>query len=241
MNLQQIKIYTRYLVNRYSKYLVIVAAILLYFLWQQRKEYKIMAASWQEMAAFRDQEITKLKNTSDQVISQQRTIITENALQIKNLSAEMFNLGKKLEGKIKEVQALVSVQQEIRLPDTVHIPFTDTRHIRPDSMVMAREVVIPPKPFYIHNLYYTIAGKVLLKEVQVDSMYFPNKITFRIAEEKKNWWSSRRQVLHIVNSNIYMQTLGSQSMTLKPKVSAWHKWIKPALAAAVAGYISYKL
>lgn len=241
MKLHIIKHYLVYLANRYSKYILLAALIVLYFFWQRGQDYRLMAASWKEAAEFKDQQMTTLKNTHDQVIAQQTTIVTENAKQIKAMSAEIFSLTGRLEKRIKEVQALVLVKQEIRLRDTIKVPYIDTRKISPDSLVMAKDVVIPPKPFKVVEPFYSIAGKVLLENLQIDSIVFPNQVSLRIATQKKNFLSRSHQIVQVVNSNPYMQTLTLQSMTLKTKVSSWNKWIKPVVAAALTGFVMYKL
>jgi hypothetical protein len=240
MKIQIIKHYFVYLANRYSKYLLLAVLVILYFLWQQRQDYRLMAASWKDAAEFKDQQMTTLKNIHGQVIAEQKTIVTENAKQIKALSAEIFSLSGRLEKRIKEVQALVLVKQEVRLPDTIKVPYIDTRKISPDSMVMAKNVIIPPKPFKVVQPFYTIAGKVLLENLLIDSIVFPNQVSFRIATQKKNFFSRSHQIVQVVNSNPYMQTLSTKSITLKPKVTAWNKWIKPVAAATVIGFLMYK-
>lgn len=226
--------------DKYSKWLLLAALAIIFFLWQRGEQLKASRDRWKADADIKSQQIDVLHNQYGQQIAQQKTAITSSSAQIKELSAQVFGLSRRMEKKIKEVQAFVQVQQRFILRDTIYANYTDSSRVPGDSLVMAKDVIIPPRSFFVEDSLYSISGQVLLKTVQFDSISIPNKMALRIAEQKQGWFKPREQVVQVINSNKYIQVEGMQSITLKPAVSAWNKWIKPVIVAAIMFFITTK-
>lgn len=228
-------------IDRYSKWVLLAALVIIFLLWQRGEHFKNSRDTWKATAVFNNQQVEKIRNENGQEIAQQKTAITASAAQIKQLSAQVFGLGDRMEKKIKEVKALVTINQRLIIRDTIHAAYTDTTKAPPDSLVKVKDVIIPPRSFAVRDSLYSISGRVLLKDVQFDSISIPNKMALRIADQKKGWFKPREQIVQVVNSNKYIQVEGMQSMTLKSSVSMWQAWIKPLLVALATYFITTKI
>lgn len=227
-------------IDKYSKVLLLAALAIILFLSQRVLNFKADRDRWKAEVDFKSQQVDLVRNQFGQQIAEQQLVITSSSKQIKDLSAQVFGLNDRMEKQIKEVKALVKIDQRIIIRDTVHAPYIDTVKISPDSLVKAKDVIIPPRPFSIKDSLYSISGKVLLKDVQFDSISIRNKMALRIAEQKKGWFKPRQQIVQVINSNKYIETEGMQSMVLQPGVTIWHRWIKPLLFAAITFFITTK-
>ncbi len=229
------------IIDKYSKWALLAALVIIFFLWQRGENFRSARDIWKADAEFKNQQVEKIHNQYGQEIAQQKTAITSSSAQMKELSAQVFGLSDRMERKIKEVQALVKIQQRFIIRDTVYAQYTDTTNVPGDSLVKAKDVIIPPRSFSVRDSAYSISGKVLLKSVQFDSISIPNNMALRIAEQKNGWFKARRQIVQVINSNRYIQIEGMQSITLQPTVSAWNKWIKPLISAIATFFITTKI
>lgn len=228
-------------IDRYNGPLLLTALAIILFLLQRGEKFKALRDVWKARADFADTQFKQVTNLYGQQIAQQETAITGSSQQIKELSAQIFGLNDRLEKRIKEVQALVKIQQRFIIRDSAHAEYSDSTMAPGDSLVKVKDVIIPPRKFSVTTDSYTIAGTVNLKRVDFDSISIPNKIAIRIAEEKTGWFKPRKQIVQVINTNPYIETEGLQSMTLKPAISAWNRWIKPIIAAAITFFITTKL
>lgn len=185
--------------------------------------------------------VTKLLNKKGVEVSETKAAETYSKDDIKKLSAEVFDLKNSLERKIKQVDALVRVNQSVKIIGKDTIKYYPVVMDDVDSMVPLNTVVLPPRKFSTENKNYSIAGTVLLSGVKIDSIELNNTVSFRIAEKKNGLFSARETVVQAVNSNPYFTNNGMQSIVLKPKQNAWNKWIKPTLIAGTALIIKNQL
>lgn len=128
-----------------------------------------------------------------------------------------------MEKKIKEMQTLIKIQHQFIVHNTIYADYTDNTTTLGDSLVKIKDVIIPPRKFFVTTDNYTIANTVQLKNVEFDSINIPNRITIHIAEKKDDWFKRRQQIVQIMNSNPYIETESIQSITLKPTISAWNR------------------
>jgi hypothetical protein len=183
--------------------------------------------------------VDTLLNKQGLKVTETKTAETYSAEDIKNLSAEVFNLKKSNERQIKEVAALVRVNQSVKITDSI-IKYYPVEHDPIDTMISINQCVLTPKKFSTENKNYSIAGTVLLDGVKIDSIELNNTVSFRIAEKKKGWFG-RETVVQSINSNPLFNNTGMQSIVLKQKPTAWNSWLKPALGIAAALIIKNSL
>lgn len=193
----------------------------------------------------KDFSFDSLRNKHNQLVVEKGVLELNSKQEIKNLSAEVFDLKRKDEKRIKQVQALVRAGQKFRI-DTVEIAYIDTIEVVPGLMVSADSVVLPPKHFKDSTKNYVIDGTVLLKSVRINKLDIKDTISLRIAEQKPKGIVRRitqpnNIVVQVVHSNDAIKTTGLQTVVLKERPNAWNRFIKPVFVAVVTGFISYKV
>lgn len=218
---------------------LIVSLILLVFAIAECNSHKIDAENWRAKHQYEQQLVDSFHNRSGLQVVEQPVAETNDKEEIKKLSAQVFDLEKSLERKIREVSALVKAVQRFELRDTT-IAYSGPPSGPPDSLVKAKHVIIPPRKFDVSTKWYSIHGKVLLEGLQLDSLAVENEISFRVAQKKKGIFG-RETIVQAINTNPHMSTTSMQSIIVKNKTSSWNKWIKPALTAAAAIIIKNQL
>lgn len=226
--------------------IIVALLVILAFAIRTCSKNKDTAINWKGMYDYQTQVTDSFKNAKGlQVVEQKPAIFTDDAA-LKAASKDLFDLKKKDEKHVKEISALVSANQKLSIKNKV-IPF-DTNSVTTkaedyfpkDTPLNKDSVIIPPKPFHESDSNFSIAGKVLLKGVQIDSLIVFNKLSFRIIESKKGLFKSRETLVQAINSNPFITNSSLQSMVVKNKVTSWNKWIKPVVVALAAGFATYK-
>lgn len=200
-----------------------------------------LAVSNQARYDYEHSRVDNLLNKQGLKVTETKPAETYSADDIKKLSAQVFDLKNSLERKIKQVDAFVRVNQGVKIKGDSVIKYYPVVMDDVDSMVPLNTVVLPPRKFSTENKNYSIAGTVLLDGVKIDSIELNNTVSFRIAEKKNGLFSPRETVVQAINSNPYFTNTGMQSIVLKPKPSAWNKWIKPIVIGAASLIIKNQL
>jgi LPS sulfotransferase NodH len=187
-----------------------------------------------------DFEHNKTTKISDKVV-EVKAAETFNKADIKQISSDIFELKNSLEQKIKQVDALVRVAQNVIVKDSTILKYYPV-HLDPiDSMVSIHDCVLPPRKFSNESKNYAITGTILLDGVKIDSIELNNTVSFRIAEKKNGWFSKKETVVQAINSNPYFNNSNLQSLTLKHKTNAWNSWIKPIAFAVGSAILTSKI
>lgn len=213
--------------------------------------YSNLADQYQTILETKDFKFDSLLNVNNQIVAEKQVLETTNKEDIKKLSEEVFSLTKREEKRIKEVHALVRAIQNIRVTNT-YIPYIDSTVDKSDSfytndsLVHKDSVVIPPRTFKNSTKNYVIDGTVLLKGVNINSIYLPDTLSFRIAEQRPKGIVNRilkpnETVVQAIHTNKLFETNGLQAITLKQKTNAWNRFIKPGLFMLGGGFITYKV
>lgn len=229
------------LISKYWKYaagLLLLIVVLIGV--NSCNRYKRLTEDLQAQNDYKAQTIASLQNQNGLLVAQQKVVQTNNTADIKRLSAQLFDLKKKDEKKITGLQALITAQQVLTIHDTV-IHYTDSGAANKDSLVHAGDVILPGRPFEVSNSYYRVHGKVLLSGVRIDSANFYNQVSFRVGYLSKGIFSAKQLTVQAINSNPLIKFTGMNSIVLKPKTSAWNRWIKPVLFSAAASLVTYKI
>ena len=226
--------------------IIVVLSIVLLLSFRKCSSYKDESVNWKGKYDFATQSFDSLKNKQGlQVVEQKPAVFTDDR-EVKKLSAEVFNLKRKNEKLIKEVNAFVSTKQEVKVEDKV-IPYDSTDNYTkandylPIDNLNKDSVIIPPKKFISSDSNFYVKGTVLLQGVKIDSLSLTNHVSWRIAEKKKGLFSKRETVVQAINSNPYFTNTGINSAIVKHKPNAWNRWIKPTLVGVAASYLTYKI
>lgn len=218
---------------------ILLVALLLSLHTCNQKEKE--AENWKAKSVYQAAQIDSFKNSKGIQVVEQKVAETNDAKEIKKISADIFDLKKSLERQIKLVTALVRVTQEAKIADSF-IEFEPAPpHPKDSALINPDSVIIPPMKFSHFTDNYSIDGVVELKGVRINSLIIPNTISFRIAEKKEGFFKPRQTVVQAINSNPLYVNKGAQSIVLKQKTSAWNKVIKPALFFAAGSFITSKL
>lgn len=192
------------------------------------------------------QEVKVVKNSKNKEVSRQNVIISESRQQVKDVSEVYFESTKKEEKKIKEVAAVVKVDQKVEILDKV-IPYTDTSSFEftlaaYDSLkALGARYIIPPKFFTYKDSVLTLDGVVQLHGVTIDSLSIVNELALRIYDRKRGWLKSPVKTVEVINKNPVIKITGMNSLVLKEKISFWNKWLKPLVFAAAGFYLGKKI
>lgn len=219
---------------------ILLLGVLLFISVRQCNSNDARAENWQAVAEYKSQKIDSLRNAFNLWVTEQRVAQTNDAAEIKRLSAQLFELDARQERRIKKVEALVSVRQIARITDTLIQFDRDTVYRAAGGMIPADSVVIPPRDFKAANAFYSISGTVQLQGVRINDLTLPNTVSFRIADKKVGLFKTDK-VVQVINSNPYFSNTGASSITLKHRVNAWNKWIKPVGAAVLTALLTSQL
>jgi hypothetical protein len=222
-----------------TKWLLIIVAALIVFLLvtiQTCNSYKNKAGNAEAQYEYLFQKIDSLKNEQGKTIAEQKVAITTSEKVIKDLSAQVFDLRASDAKRVKEVESLVRVIQNFH-PDTIFVPYNQTDTV----LVKDSGSLHVPTAFHSHEKDYQIDGTVYLNGVQIDNILVHDTVSTRIIVQKQGLFKRPKEVLQIIHSNPVVSTYGAQAMILQHPTSKWNKWIKPVLAAALTGFLEYKL
>lgn len=232
---------------KYIPYIIIaglVVALLLSIKSCEGNKNKV--ADYQALDKYNKAEISQFKNKLNEVVTQDSVSFVSSDAIIKSLSAEVFDLKKRDEKRIIQVNALIRLAQKAGLKDTLYIPYTDTVTIHDSALVRTDSVIIPPKDFRDSTKNYVVDGTVLLKGVRVNKIAFPDTASFRIADQRPKGLFNRLTkpavtVVQSIHTNPLFETTGQQSIVVKHKQTFWQKIGKPVIVAVLAVIISDRL
>lgn len=184
------------------------------------------------------QSIDSFKNERDQTVTEQQTAVFTNDNVLKEQSKEIFNLSRKNERLIKQVNALVQLKQQVRI-DTAFIPYVDTvtKYItkNTDSLIQV------PKLFSLNDTFFDIDGVVLKNGILIHNLYLDDSLSLRIADKSQGWFKPNISVVQVVNTNPHVNITGMTSAVVKTPQSEWQKWGKPLVAAIISSFITYQV
>lgn len=232
--------------NVKSILLLIAVAILLLSIRQCRVN-KSTAEDWESKYNYQTQVVDSFKNRNGIVVTEQKVADVNNDAILKKLSTEIFDLKRKNEKLMKQVNVLVSTKQEVSIKDEV-IPY-DSIEYEPtikaedyfeDGLISKDSVIIPPLKFSNKTADYSIAGAVLKQGVKIDSLNLKNTISWRIGEKRVGLFK-KETTIQAINSNKYFTNAGMNSIVVKQKTTAWNKWIKPVLFLGAGVFITQKI
>lgn len=182
-------------------------------------------------------QIDTFRNKTGLLIAEQQVAEYENKQRLKELSNTIFDLEKKNQRLVKQVNYYGQVGQITKI-DSVFIPYVDTVLI---DTGIATNMISVPKKFSTKDKYYTIEGIVKKEGVSVDNIEIINTVSFREIEKKQGLFKAPITTLQVINSNEFVTTTGITSVNVKHKPSAWNRWIKPTLVGLGVGFVTYKI
>jgi len=178
------------------------------------------------------------ENNSGQVVAE-NTQLKASAGDLKVLTDSIFNLKKENSKSIKTVQQYARIIQQGNFNNKKANWVHDTLEV---SGGVAREpedtnLIRVPKPFTFEDSTIKFSGYVSKTGVIMDSIHIENTVHLRTIVNKVGFLRlGRETTVQVLNSNKGITTKGVTSLVVPVKTSAWNKYIKPILSAALAAY-----
>lgn len=182
------------------------------------------------------QTIDTFRNKNNELIYQQEVAVYENDKKLKELSNEIFDLKRKNSKLIKQINSFVKIDQSL-VVDSIFISYTDTVYVNIDG----EDYIRVPKSYSLLTDHYSMKGSVDKLGLSIDSLGINNTISYREVEIKRGLFKNPETHIQVINSNPYVQVNNLQSLTVKHRVSAWNRWIKPTLVGIAAGVVTYQI
>jgi len=217
---------------------VILLLIILFITAKQCLHYRQVSIGKQLTKDSSRHSFTVFQSRDGQTVAEQKTTITGGS--VKSATDPVFKLTKKEEKKVKRVHQYAAVEQQTRL--RAFIPY-DTIY-RHDTIYLYQGPpgsVDEPRRFTGMSKYYSISGTVGTKGVLIDSLMMNNRLDLRFVEKRQGLLKPPLLTVQAINTNPYIHIEGMQTISRKLKPNAWNRWIKPAIAAGAAAYITYKI
>jgi hypothetical protein len=164
---------------------------------------------------------TIVRKDSSTIAIQQQNILSQK---------EAIRLGKLvLEENMKKVQSQVTTKTQTKVEQVFigyagQLDSNGNEIIERDTLYMQDTTMLKvPKAFSMSNRFYAISGKVEKKGVMIDSISFPNETKVTIGYTRKNIFSKKESVVHIKNTNPYVQMQGMDNIIIKEKKPFYEK------------------
>jgi hypothetical protein len=202
-----------------------------------------------------NQKLIQDTNKLGQIVSKQTTIITQDQEALKALTANLFNLMKIDEKRIKQIDALIQIKSRIRV-DSVHVPFKDeiAQKQFSDSVNKAcREVIdyysslsiMVPQNVQIteeQNKDFQFDGTITKQGLMINSLNLPDSQRIAIIEtkggffkrdinRKVKFYTPKKLEIQVLHTNKYIKIEGMSSVIYQPKKGG--RWLERALIFGV--------
>jgi hypothetical protein len=193
------------------------------------------------------QRTEQLENRNGDLVAQNTVLFTRSQNDFKALTDTVFNLKDKAAKLTKAVLSYSQIVQEANFKGkTATFDDKPTVNEKGDTVYITQpadpDLVRVPRPFSYSDSTIAFAGKVRKSDVLIDSVKIPNVLSLRVITQKTGFLNmGRRTVVQAINSNPAFKNTGIVTMEVKPKASAWSRWIKPALFAGAGIYVGTKL
>jgi len=164
---------------------------------------------------------TIVRKDSSTIAIQQQNILSQK---------EAIRLGKLvLEENMKKVQSQVTTKTQTKVEEVFigyagQLDSNGNEIIERDTLYMQDTTMLKvPQSFSMSNRFYAISGKVEKKGVLIDSVSFPNETKVTIGNTRKNIFAKKESVVHIKNTNPFVQMQGMENIIIKEKKPFYEK------------------
>ena len=201
-------------------------------------------------------------NKQNEVITQQKVLITESQSSIKKYTDSIFNLKKSEQRKVKEVIAFYSEKLKAALADTVDIPYIDDGITlvptgdadtvnatgeyfdESDCEEYIRNAIVGkisvPKSVLLDSVgVFKIDATILEKGLRINKLEIPDTLSLRVIENKTGLFKPRTLDVQAKHSNPMFTKIDQTSILYKPKPKG--KWVVRALILGLGIYLGSKL
>ncbi len=198
--------------------------------------------------ALANQKYVQVINKQGEIITKQEVIIVTKQKDIKSLTLETFDLKKKDEKRIKQIDALLKIKTSTRV-DSIEVAYVDLEERKrfSDSLEKTCEEVIAyydsnylkvprvVKVDSVENKDFQFAGTIKKDKFVIDSVVFPNVQDIAIVETKGGlfrrdingkvkFYTPRKLEIMVKNTNKFVNTKGMTSLVYQPKVGG--RWLE---------------
>lgn len=156
--------------------------------------------------------------------------------------------------KLKKIISQVSITTNIRV-DTLFIPFTEEDNWGDweiwedfdDVKTPLDNIIMVPKAFSKSNEWYGMAGRIVKKGIEIDSIKFLIRMTVTIGDKKvkglRNIFKRRIPSVEVINESPYASIGGLQNVVIKKKPKKWYQTtlFKMGVGFALGTYTTIKI
>lgn len=194
-------------------------------------------------------------NKQNEVITQQKVLITESQSSIKKYTDSIFNLKKSEQRKVKEVIAFYSEKLKAALADTVYIPFAIDPEAEDSSAeeytfeesdceefiknALVGKIDVPKTVALDSSGVFKIDVTILEKGLRINKLEVPDTLSLRVIENKTGLFKPRTLDVQAKHSNPMFTNIDQTSILYKPKPKG--KWLVRALILGLGIYLGTKL
>lgn len=191
-------------------------------------------------------------NKQNEVITQQKVLITESQSSIKKYTDSIFNLKKSEQRKVKEVIAFYSEKLKAALADTVYIEYfygddssaQEYTFEESDCEEYIRNAIVGkisvPKSVLLDSVgVFKIDATILEKGLRINKLEIPDTLSLRVIENKTGLFKPRTLDVQAKHSNPMFTKIDQTSILYKPKPKG--KWVVRALILGLGIYLGSKL
>ena len=164
---------------------------------------------------------TIVRKDSSTIAIQQQNILSQK---------EAIRLGKLvLEENMKKVQSQVSAKTQTKIEEVFigyagQLDSNGNEIIEQDTIYLQDTTMLKvPQKFNVENRFYAISGKVEKKGVTLDSISFPNETKVTIGYTRKNIFAKKESVVHLKNTNPFVQVQGMDNIIIKERKPFYEK------------------
>lgn len=159
-----------------------------------------------------------LYNKANQIINQQKILLTDNQSVIKHLSDSIFNLKKENQKKINEVIAYYSEKTKIKI-DTFYIPYTisDTVYTNTGFIIGDSTYLKVPKSVKYSNSWIKLDATIGYSGFRLNSFSMTDSQYIRVIELKHGLFKPKSLEIQSLHTNPYLSIEGQNSIIYKPK------------------------
>jgi hypothetical protein len=186
------------------------------------------------------------ENKNGVLVSENKQLTVESGTQLEALTDSIFALRTREAKNIRTVADYARIIQEGKFRDklgtwTDTLTVTDTNYVNVELDADTNYLRIP-KAFSYEDSTIAFSGSVTRAGVHMDSVGISNTVHFRTVVNRSGFLNlGKSTTVQAINTNPGITTTGLTSLTVRHKSTAWQRWIKPTLAAALAAVATYQI
>ena len=206
-------------IKTYTAFALLIA-MLCFSVWdgcQSKKEARDFGNQMSEYNVKEQGFITTISRQGKKITRQNQIILTNK---------QAIQQGLIENTRLKKIKSQVRIITRVKI-EKEFIPFNDYDIFDDVGYLDTEKMISVPKPFKMLNEWYWIAGRIVKKGIEIDSIQFFNRMTITIGDKKlkglRNVFKHRIPTVEIVNESPYVSVEGLQNVVIKKRRKRWYE------------------